>query len=125
MAWFKNTSARRPAGDTSKLNNFLPYDESQIESISKDINKIRCQLIICDISPMGIVVAQKARVPSVLIENFTWDWVYENYVSADFPADQHVDYLKRYLSQLIIIFKQSLFVTIGMSILLHRLSVER
>lgn len=74
---------------------------------------------------MGIVVAQKARVPSVLIENFTWDWVYENYVSADFPADQHVDYLKRYLSQLIIIFKQSLFVTIGMSILLHRLSVER
>ena len=78
-----------------KLNNFLPYDESQIESISKDINKIGCQLIICDISPMGIVVAQKARVPSVLIENFTWDWVYENYVRADFPANQHVDYLKK------------------------------
>lgn len=78
-----------------KLNNFLPYDESQIESISKDINKTGCQLIICDISPMGIVVAQKAHVPSVLIENFTWDWVYENYVSADFPVDQHVDYLKK------------------------------
>jgi len=78
-----------------KLNNFLPYDGSKIGSLSKDINQIGCQLIICDISPMGIVVAQKAHVPSVLIENFTWDWVYENYASADFPANQHVDYLKK------------------------------
>lgn len=77
-----------------KLNDFLPYNESQIESLSRDIRKLKCRLIICDISPMGIVVAQAACVPSVLIENFTWDWVYENYVSDDFPVKQHVDYLR-------------------------------
>ncbi len=76
-----------------RLNKFLPYDRSQIESLSRDITRIKCQLIICDISPMGIAVAHTARIPSVLIENFTWDWVYENYVSADFPVNQHIDYL--------------------------------
>ena len=77
-----------------KLNNFLPYDQSHVVSLSKEINKIQCRLIICDISPMGIAVAQKAGIPSVLVENFTWDWVYENYVSTDFPAGKIVDYLR-------------------------------
>jgi UDP-N-acetylglucosamine:LPS N-acetylglucosamine transferase len=77
-----------------KLDNFLPYDQSQITSLSKEIHRLKCRLIICDISPMGIAVAQKAGIPSVLVENFTWDWVYENYVSTDFPAGKFVDYLR-------------------------------
>ncbi len=77
-----------------KLNNFLPYDPSQIQSLSEKINRLKCSLIICDISPMGIAVAQKAGIPSVLIENFTWDWVYGNYVSANFPAEELIDYLR-------------------------------
>ena len=77
-----------------KLNNFLPYDQSHIMSLSKEINKTECSLIICDISPMGIEVARKAGIPSVLVENFTWDWVYENYMSTDFPVGKFVDYLR-------------------------------
>lgn len=76
-----------------RLDNFLPYDHSHVMSLSKEINKLKCCLIICDISPMGITVAQKAGIPSVLVENFTWDWVYGNYVSTDFPAGKFVDYL--------------------------------
>lgn len=78
-----------------KLNSFLPYDHSLILSLSKEINKLKCRLIICDISPMGIAVAQKAGIPSVLVENFTWDWIYENYVSTEFPAGKFVDYLRK------------------------------
>jgi UDP-N-acetylglucosamine:LPS N-acetylglucosamine transferase len=81
-----------------KLNNFLPYDQYQITSLSVEIKKLKCRLIICDISPMGIAVAQKAGVSSVLVENFTWDWVYENYVSTDFPAGKFVDYLREIYS---------------------------
>jgi hypothetical protein len=81
-----------------KLDNFLPYDQSQIKSLSKEINRLKCRLIICDISPMGIAVAQKASIPSVLVENFTWDWVYENYVSTDFPACKFIDYLREIYS---------------------------
>jgi len=78
-----------------RLEKFLPYDQSQIASLSKEVNRLKCRFIICDISPMGIAVAQKAGIPSVLVENFTWDWVYGNYVSTDFPTDKFVDYLRK------------------------------
>ncbi len=90
----QNTPLREDLPETiRRLDNFLPFNKSQITNISKTVSKINCRLIICDISPMGIAVAQKAGIPSVLIENFTWDWVYENYVSTDFPAGKFVDYL--------------------------------
>jgi hypothetical protein len=40
---------------------------------------------VCDISPLGIAVARQAGIPSVLVENFTWDWIYEGYLK-DAPA---------------------------------------
>jgi hypothetical protein len=39
-----------------------------------------CSLVLCDIAPLGIAAAKRAGIPSVLIENFTWDWIYEGYV---------------------------------------------
>ncbi len=77
-----------------ELNDFLPYDGSKIESLSREVSSAKCRLIICDISPMGIAVAQTSNIPSVLIENFTWDWIYENYVSDNFPVNQHIQYLR-------------------------------
>ncbi len=77
------------------LNEFLPFDHLQIKSLAKLVNKLKCQLIICDIAPMGIVVAKTADVPSVLIENFTWDWIYQGYTHNDFQLNQHIDYLHK------------------------------
>lgn len=77
------------------LNDFLPYEVSTIESLSEKVSRAKCRLIICDIAPMGIAVAEMSQIPSVLIENFTWDWVYENYVSVDSPVNQHIDYLRK------------------------------
>ncbi len=76
-----------------KLDNLLPYDQCHVANLSKEVHKLRCMLIICDISPMGIVVAQNVGIPSVLVENFTWDWVYGNYIGTGFPADKIVNYL--------------------------------
>jgi len=42
----------------------------------------RCDLAVCDIAPLGLVAAREAGVPSVLMENFTWDWIYEPLVAA-------------------------------------------
>jgi UDP-N-acetylglucosamine:LPS N-acetylglucosamine transferase len=61
------------------LRNFLPFDQSQIAAVAQKIRHLKSQLVICDIAPMGILVAKAAGVPSVLIENFTWDWIYEGY----------------------------------------------
>ena len=92
----QETPLREDLAETLReLNDFLPYDGFKIEGPSREVSRTKCRLIICDISPMGIAVAQMSQIPSVLIENFTWDWVYENYVSVDFPVNQHVEYLRK------------------------------
>lgn len=41
--------------------------------------------VVCDVSPLGLLVAREAGVPSVLVESFTWDWIYEGLVPRE-PA---------------------------------------
>ena len=62
-----------------QLRQLLPFDPVQIEILAKQLRRLDCEVVICDIAAMGIRVAQKARVPSVLVENFTWDWLYQGY----------------------------------------------
>jgi L-arabinokinase len=38
--------------------------------------------VVCDISPLGLAAARHAGLPAVLVENFTWDWIYEGYRDA-------------------------------------------
>jgi len=77
-----------------RLNHFLPLDPSRIKDLADIVKEKKCRLIICDIAPMGIRVAKGAGIPSVLIENFTWDWIYQGYVKYDERLSQHIRYLK-------------------------------
>ena len=76
------------------LNDFLPFPASLISEITATVTKLNCVLVICDISPMGISIANEAGIPSVLVENFTWDWIYEQYASADDRFNRHIEYLR-------------------------------
>lgn len=82
------------AETVKRLNHFLPFDAFKIRELADQVKKLRCGLIICDIAPMGILVAQEAKIPSLLIENFTWDWIYEGYVKQDGRIGDHIHYLK-------------------------------
>lgn len=78
------------------LNQFLPFNPSMIRGLTKHVIGIKSPLIICDIAPMGIFIAQEAGIPSVLIENFTWDWIYQGYKSYDGSRiSKHVTYLQK------------------------------
>jgi hypothetical protein len=39
--------------------------------------------VLCDISPFGLLAAKTADLPTVLLENFTWDWIYEPLVERE------------------------------------------
>lgn len=60
-----------------ELESQIPYDKEVIGSAVKVVKEAGCSIIICDIAPMGIEVATQAGIPSVLIENFMWHWIYE------------------------------------------------
>lgn len=63
-----------------RLNEFLPFTTSFIDDLCRQIEAAGCEAIFCDIAPLGIAVAQAAGLPAVVVENFTWDWIYEGYV---------------------------------------------
>ena len=54
-----------------------------------------CECVLCDISFLGIAAANAAGIPSVLVENFTWDWVYRSYRSSCPALAEHAEELSR------------------------------
>jgi UDP-N-acetylglucosamine:LPS N-acetylglucosamine transferase len=77
-----------------RLSEFLPFQASCIKEIAAAVKKLNCALIICDISPMGLAVGKQAGIPTVLVENFTWDWIYRQYADLAGRFNEHIDYLK-------------------------------
>jgi UDP-N-acetylglucosamine:LPS N-acetylglucosamine transferase len=54
--------------------------------------------VVCDIAPMGIAAAKRAGIPCVLVENFNWDWIYEEYTAEHQGFSKYIDYLKTVIS---------------------------
>ncbi len=81
-----------------KLNELLPFDPYQLSYLSYLVRRYACELILCDISPLGLAVGRQTGVPTLLIENFTWDWIYEGYLSESADLGKHIRYLKRIFS---------------------------
>ncbi|MDA0328080.1 MAG: hypothetical protein O2958_03545 [Gemmatimonadetes bacterium] len=59
----------------------VPLDEGLIDELADRVRSAGCVGVLCDIAPLGIAVAEKAGLPSVLVENFSWPWLYEPYIS--------------------------------------------
>jgi UDP-N-acetylglucosamine:LPS N-acetylglucosamine transferase len=77
-----------------RLNDFLPFQLPLVEKIAATIGTLNCVLVICDISPLGLAVGKQAGIPTILVENFTWDWLYQQYVGAAQRFNGPIDYLK-------------------------------
>jgi len=80
----------------SLLDAFLPFDPSRVEVLAATLRDLDCLTVLCDISPLGIAAAKRADIPSVLVENFTWDWLYAGYPGFSKKIRHHIDYLSRW-----------------------------
>ncbi|MFO7558840.1 MAG: hypothetical protein R6X10_08415 [Desulfobacterales bacterium] len=76
------------------LDRFLPFHPEITTEFADKLTAARCALVICDIAPLGIAIARQAGIPSVLIENFTWDWIYEEYNETHPGLTEHIRYLR-------------------------------
>jgi hypothetical protein len=81
-----------------RLDQWLPFSPKMLEELAEEVNRSVCTMILCDISPLGIAVAREAGLPSVLVENFTWDWVYGEYAFETAGFKPHMDYLETLFS---------------------------
>lgn len=64
-------------GTLKKLNAFISALPEESDRIAARLIAESVDFVVADISPLGILSAEKAGIPSLLLENFTWDWIYE------------------------------------------------
>ena len=60
----------------------IPFSGRTVDALAARVDALNGDLVVCDIAPMGLAVAQRCGLPSVLVENFTWDWIYRGYQDA-------------------------------------------
>ena len=77
-----------------KLDRFIPFDPASICGVADLLKRRSCRLVVCDIAPIGIFIAAEAGISSVLVENFTWDWIYEDFINVNARIARHVDFLQ-------------------------------
>lgn len=83
----------------ARLDQFIPFEKRLLTGLAKQLAHLQCRLVICDISPLGIAAAREAGIPSILVENFTWDWIYEPYAEADGRFKKHIRFLHEIFTQ--------------------------
>jgi hypothetical protein len=64
-------------------------DSSAVKAIARELQKHDFGLVVCDIAPLGLAAAARAGTPSVLVENFTWDWIYSEIPKAPSRLRDH------------------------------------
>ena len=60
----------------------IPFPGHTLDALATRVDALHGDLVVCDIAPIGLAVAQRCGLPSVLVENFTWDWIYRGYQDA-------------------------------------------
>jgi hypothetical protein len=63
----------------NQLKEFVRFDSKDFIFCEQLVRRKKHDLLISDISPLGLEVGFKTGVANVLIENFTWDWIYQIY----------------------------------------------
>ena len=90
----QRNSLEEDLGQTLELlDRFYPLDLGLVDRVAALFED--CSLLICDIAPLGIAAARSANIVSVLVENFTWDWIYRSYLEQWPEFDYHISYLQQ------------------------------
>jgi UDP:flavonoid glycosyltransferase YjiC (YdhE family) len=78
-----------------RLDEFLPFAGERLARLASHVRKLKCELVVCDIAPLGIAVGKAAGIPTVLVENFTWDWIYRGYTRDEPRLEKPAAYMQR------------------------------
>ena len=65
------------------LRRFWAGLERQANGLIQSYSAMPPRLVVSDISPLGLEVGRQLAVPSILVENFPWDWIYDAYLEEE------------------------------------------
>jgi hypothetical protein len=55
--------------------------EAAAVALAGELRARQCHVVVCDAPPMPCTAAHLAGVPAVVLANFTWDWIFEDFVA--------------------------------------------
>ena len=60
------------------------------EALAREFRTLAVRVVVCDAPAMPCTAARLAEVPAIVLANFTWDWIYEDFTTdhrghADLP----------------------------------------
>lgn len=61
-----------------------PFHSTAVSRLADDVREAGCGAVLCDIAPLGVAVSRAADLPSIVVENFRWGWLYDPWAEA-FP----------------------------------------
>ena len=73
--------------------------EIAIAPLAEKVSRLGCHAVVADIAPQGLAVARSAGLPSILVENFTWDWIYRAYASVCPSIGRWIERFERVFAQ--------------------------
>ncbi len=65
------------------LERFRATEEELAAELGRRLVDLECRAVVADIAALGLLAARRAGVPGILVENFTWDWIYAAYLDAE------------------------------------------
>jgi len=69
----------------SSAEQFEAGADAAAAALAREFRTRHVQVVVCDAPPMPCTAAHLAGVPAVVLANFTWDWIYEDF-SGEHPA---------------------------------------
>ena len=64
-----------------ELEALFPIEDKLLDTYSEKVRD--CRMVFSDVSALGLAVAERSGLKSVLFENFCWDWVYEAFLKEE------------------------------------------
>ncbi len=74
-----------------RLDEVLAEASGVLDRLTRRIDQTGCPVVISDIAPLGIAAAGRLGAASVLVENFTWDWIYRGFDPPNLALLGHAD----------------------------------
>ena len=76
------------------LGRLLPFDDALVDGLARRVLDAECRAVLCDVAPLGIAVAERAGLPSVLVESFSWQWLYRSLLDQERGLAPYADELE-------------------------------
>ncbi|MBI4665603.1 MAG: hypothetical protein HY751_04240 [Nitrospinae bacterium] len=67
------------AATYSRYASMLTSFDGLLEAEFRHVSRIKPSAVVADISPLGVAVGKRLGVPTFVVANFLWDWIFKDY----------------------------------------------